>query len=414
MEPPVKRMRVAYLTTQYPAVSHSFIRREIAAVEKAGMPVSRYSVRRAPADLPDPRDRAELERTQFILAQGGLRLGLALLSQMARSPARFASALRCTLGMARKSERGYVAHLAYLAEAAWLTPRLMADGITHLHVHFGTNATAVARLAHRLGGPAYSFTVHGPDEFDGPRALDLGGKIAEAQACVAISSFGRSQLMRWSDPAHWPRILVARCGVDESFRTETAPVPAPAAPRLCCVARLSAQKGLPLLIAAAAQVRDAGHAFHLTLVGDGEMRAEIEQQIARLGLSGAISITGWASSDRVREEILASRAMILPSFAEGLPVVIMEALALRRPVIASRIAGTPELVDEQCGWLIPAGDVDAISRAIIAALAAEPETLDRMGEEGRRRVLASHDADRNGADLLAQLRQLSGNGHEAA
>jgi glycosyltransferase involved in cell wall biosynthesis len=144
------------------------------------------------------------------------------------------------------------------------------------------------------------------------------------------------------------------------------------------------------------------------------MRAEIEQQIARLGLSGAISITGWASSDRVREEILASRAMILPSFAEGLPVVIMEALALRRPVIASRIAGTPELVDEQCGWLIPAGDVDAISRAIIAALAAEPETLDRMGEEGRRRVLASHDADRNGAELLAQLRQLSGNGHEAA
>ncbi len=399
-------MHIAYLTTQYPAVSHSFIRREIAAVEQAGGQVTRYSIRSAQADLPDPRDEAERVRTRFILDQGAVSLGAALLRAAIASPRRFLSALRCTLAMSRSSDRGVVPHLAYLAEAAWLTPRLVADRADHLHVHFGTNATAVARLARRLGGPPYSFTVHGPDEFDAPVGHDLGGKIAEGMACVAISSFGRSQLMRWSALAHWGRLLVVRCGVDESFGEGAQAVPAPAAPRLCCVARLSAQKGLPLLIAAAGQVRAGGHDFHLTLVGDGEMRAEIERQIAELGLTDAITITGWASSARVREEILNARAMILPSFAEGLPVVIMEALALGRPVIASRIAGTPELVDESCGWLIPAGDVNAISAAMIAALNAAPEILDKMGAEGRRRVLAAHDAGRNGAALLHAIEAL--------
>jgi len=163
---------------------------------------------------------------------------------------------------------------------------------------------------------------------------------------------------------------------------------------------------LPLLVEAAALVRSRGHIFHLTLVGDGEMRDGIERQIAMLGLSDHISITGWASSDRVREEILSARAMILPSFAEGLPVVIMEALALGRPVIASRIAGTPELVDENCGWLIPAGDVGAIANAMIAALAAKPATLDEMGREGRIRVLADHDASKNGEALLRTIERL--------
>ncbi len=399
-------MRVAYLTTQYPAVSHSFIRREIAAMEEAGARVTRYSVRSAADTLPDPRDQAERTQTHFILTQGGVVLAIATLSMALRAPRRFFSALSCTLTMARRSDRGLIAHLAYLAEACWLLPRLMADSVAHLHVHFGTNATAVARLVRRLGGPPYSFTVHGPDEFDNPRGLDLSGKIAEALACVAISSFGRSQLMRWSDPHDWSRLIVTRCGVDESFLTEQVRRPAPTEPRLCCVARLSAQKGLPLLIEAASLVRDRGHIFHLTLVGDGEMRDEIETQIATLGLSDSISITGWATSERVREEILSARAMILPSFAEGLPVVIMEALALGRPVIASRIAGTPELVDESCGWLIAAGDVGAIADAMIAAITANPAKLDDMGYEGRTRVLADHDARKNGAVLFQTIEQL--------
>ena len=220
-------MRVAYLTTQYPAVSHSFIRREIVAMEEAGAQVTRYSVRSAPDNLPDPRDQTECARTHFILSQGGAALALATVRMAVTTPVRFASALACTLDMARRSDRGLVAHLAYLAEACWLAPRLAADSIAHLHVHFGTNATAVARLVRRLGGPPYSFTVHGPDEFDNPRGLDLGSKIAEALACVAISSFGRSQLMRWSDPRDWSRLSSRGAGSTRASSPRMPPGPRP-------------------------------------------------------------------------------------------------------------------------------------------------------------------------------------------
>ena len=397
------RIRIAYLTTQYPAVSHSFIRREVAAMEAAGAMISRFSIRAAPMDLPDERDREEAARTTYILPQGPLALATAGFLSLMRKPAPTLRALGCALGMYRKSGRGLARHLAYLAEAAWLLPQLEKAGVTHVHVHFGTNPAAVARLLRRMGGLSYSFTVHGPDEFDNPNGLDLKGKLADALAGVTISSFGRSQLMRWSAFEDWRKILVARCGIDDAFRDASLRRPAPTAPHLCCVARLSAQKGLPLLIEAAGKLKARGGDFQLTLVGDGEMRPVIEEQIARLGLTGSVSITGWASSEDVRKTILSSRAMILPSFAEGLPVVIMEALALGRPVVASRIAGTPELVDETCGWLIPAGDVDAIAVAMEQALSASSETIEAMGAEGRRRVLADHDATANGAALLKQL-----------
>ncbi|WP_221240500.1 glycosyltransferase [Sphingobium boeckii] len=313
---------------------------------------------------------------------------------------RFLKALMLALRAGGASPKSIFKHMAYLAEACLLYRMLAKDPVDHVHAHFGTNPAMVARLLHKLGGPPYSFTVHGPDEFDRPQALDLAGKITDASLTVAISSFGRSQLMRWSDPAHWDRIAIVRCGVDESFLQPIAPQPIPAAPRLCCVARLSAQKGLPLLIEAAALIDRRGLDFHLTLVGDGEMRPEIEQMIAGHGLEAKVHIAGWSSSEAVRDHILNARAMVLPSFAEGLPVVIMEALALSRPVIATAIAGTPELVDEACGWLIRAGSVEHLADAMAEALTLPVAELQRRGAEGRRRVLEQHDSRINGAHLL--------------
>jgi len=388
--------RIAYLTSQYPAASHSFVRREIHAVERTGVEVLRFSVRRPAADLPDPADRREAAATRVVLAQGAGRLMAATLATVLRRPRAFAGALMLTLQAAQRYPAGAVRHLAYLMEACWLSRELA--GVRHLHAHFGTNPAAVARLVHRLTGLPYSFTVHGPDEFDAPREYDLPGKIADARAVVAISSFGRSQLMRWSDPAHWGKLAVVRCGVDALF-TDEPPVGDRAAPQLACVARLSAQKGLPLLIDAAARLVRDGVDFRLVLVGDGELRAELEARIAQAGLDGRVSITGMVAADVVRRVLLESRAMVLPSFAEGLPVVIMESLALGTPVVVSAIAGTPELVDGECGWLVPAGDVDALADAMRAVLATDAGTLARMGAVGRARVLEMHDAARNGAQL---------------
>ena len=400
--------RIAYLVNRYPAVSHSFIRREIAAIEDAGASIARFSIRAPDRDLPDARDRAERDRTIILLNGRAVALLINAVIVLMMRPGKALTALRAALRGAGLSARRIIRQTAYFVEACTLVRMFEVDPVDHLHAHFGTNPAMVARLAYLLGGPPYSFTVHGPDEFDRPQELDLRGKIGDARLSIAISSFGKSQLMRWADPADWNRIMVVRCGVDESFLGAEAPVPVPDAPRLCCVARLSAQKGLPLLIEAAGRLQKRKVEFHLSLVGDGEMRGDIERMIDDHNLRGRVTITGWASSEAVREYILDSRALVLPSFAEGLPVVIMEALALNRPVIATEIAGIPELVDAACGWLIPAGSVEALANAMEEALSLPATRLDALGAEGRQRILARHNAANNGEKLLALIHHAHG------
>ncbi len=391
-------MRIAYLCNRYPTVSHSFVRREIAGVEAAGHVVDRYTVRH-PGPLVDAGDEKEKSRTTVILAAGATGLGFALIRAALRNPRRFAAGLGLTLRGAGWSPRAIVRALAYLGEAAWLVERFRTAPVDHLHAHFGTNPAAVAWLVRRLGGPPYSFTAHGPDEFDRPEALDLGGKVADARLAVGISSFGRSQLMRWSAPPHWHKIAVVRCGVDAGF-LEGTPPPAPSAPRFAAVARLNAQKGLPVLIEAAALLKERGRDFNIAIAGDGELRDMLVRRIAESGLEGRVELLGSLDGAGVRRLLEESRVFVLPSFAEGLPVVIMEALALQRPVIASAIAGTPELVDAGCGWLVPAGSAEAVADAMEAAIDASDETIAAMGAEGRRRVAERHDSDRNARALL--------------
>lgn len=393
-------VRVAYLVNKYPAASHSFIRREIAAVEGQGTTVFRFSVRPVdPGQLPDTRDQEELSKTAVILGFGFFRLLSAVLKIVLRDPRKAARGLRIAFLNSSWRLMDAVRRAAYFAEAALLAERLSMLKVNHLHAHFGTNPATVARIASILSEIPYSFTVHGPDEFDSPLQLDLRGKIADCAFCAAISSYGSSQLMRWSAYADWPKIKIVRCGVEDSFLSQRIDAPLPSALRLCTVARLSAQKGIPLLLTATARLLQHEEEFHLTIIGDGEMREEVEQLIQLHGLGDKVTLAGLASSDEVIAHMLDARAMVLPSFAEGLPVVIMEALALERPVITTSIAGIPELVDSQCGWLVPAGSVDQLASAMREALCAPVERLSQMGKVGRMRVAERHDAGMNGCDL---------------
>lgn len=400
---------IAYLTNAYPKVSHSFIRREIIALERQGFEVLRVSIRRCTEALPDASDRLEAERTLVLLDGRHVRLAAALIAQMLTRPWTFARALTLAVGMGFRGASGIARSLAYLVEACRLVGMLKRAGIRHMHVHFGTNPAAVARLAHKLSGITYSITLHGPDEFDAPQALLLSEKVASASFVVTISNFGRGQLMRWSRIADWPKIKVIRCGVDRRLLDDENPSDPPSRPTsndLVCIARLSTQKGLSLLLEAAADVARE-HQFTLRIIGDGELRPHLEAQIAALRLDQHVKLLGWRDAEDVRREILAARALILPSFAEGLPVVLMEALALGRPVVATCIAGIPELVDEQCGWLIPAGSRPALAEALREVLDTHPGRLACMGEIGRERVLRNHDADRNAAQLADLLRPLA-------
>jgi glycosyltransferase involved in cell wall biosynthesis len=395
-------MKIAYLVNQYPKVSHTFIRREIRALERTGIEVLRFALRGWDNPLADPEDICERECTRYVLRDGIAALALATLRQALSTPRRFAVALRLALKMSRRAHRPLAFHLAYLAEACWLAPQLEAAQARHLHAHFGTNSAEVAMLVHTLSGVGYSFTVHGADELDRPEFIGLAEKIRRSAFVVAISSFCRGQLLRWVEHEQWNKVRVVYCGIEREFH-DVPRTAIPDLPRLVCVGRLCGEKGQHLLLDAAAVLAREAMDFEIVLAGDGEMRPQLEAAIARLGLERRIRITGWISSAQVRDEISAARTLVLPSFYEGLPIVIMEAMALRRPVLTTYVAGIPELVVHgETGWLIPAGEIDELVAAIRRCLTTPSNELARMGEKGYERVLARHDADRQ-AERLARL-----------
>jgi colanic acid/amylovoran biosynthesis glycosyltransferase len=403
--------RVAYLTNRYPAVSHSFIRREILALERRGVQVSRFASRGWNEPLPDPADQAESTKTRYLLRAGAAALAGAAAIALLRDPIALARALSLAMRCARRSERPWPVHLAYLAQACLLKQWLAQEGVDHVHAHFGTNPAEIAMLVAELGGPGFSFTVHGPEEFDRPEALCLSEKIRRARFVVAVSSFGRSQLFRWADPAIWPRIKVVRCGLDPAFADTTDTAPSNNAARLVCVGRLCEQKGQLLLIEALARLAREDCRPELVLAGDGEMRVQVESAVRRAGLESQVRITGWIGSDAVRREILNARALVLPSFAEGLPVVLMEAMALQRPVVTTYVAGIPELVEPgRSGWLVPAGDVDALVQALRHCLQTPDAELTAIGARARERVAQLHDIDKEAAILEGHFAACGGQG----
>jgi colanic acid/amylovoran biosynthesis glycosyltransferase len=405
-------MRIAYLVNQYPTVSHIFIRREILALERRGFDVMRISLRGWDSELVDDEDRFERARTHYVLSDGAPALLLALTRMLLTRPMRLFRALALAWRMGRRAERPLPVHLIYLAEACRVEPWLRKAAIQHVHAHFGTNSAEVAMLVHELGGPQWSFTAHGPEEFDKSPLIGLTEKILHCAFVVAISSYGRSQLYRNVDYRHWPKVRLVHCGLEASFFAAPKS-PAPEVRRLVCVGRLVEQKGQLLLVEAAHRLAAQGVDFELVLVGDGEMRAVIEELVTHHNLQERVRVTGRVSSNQLREEILAARALALPSFAEGLPMVIMEAMALRRPVISTFVAGIPELVQPgKHGWLVPAGDVESLMCAMKACLDTPVDTLRRMGEAAYERAEARHSVDTQAA-RLGTLFQAAVNGGSA-
>jgi len=383
-------VRIAYLINQYPKVSHSFIRREILALEQLGFAITRISLRGWDLELADEEDQLERTRTRYVLRAHWTTLLGAAAVMVARRPIRFMRALTAAWRMSRGSNRPLYVHLAYVTEACRVEPWLRKAGIQHVHAHFGTNSAEVAMLVNMLGGPPYSFTIHGPEEFERIVRLHLVEKVERSVFAVAISAYGQAQLQQALKPAEWKKVHVVHCGLDPTFQVPVASsVPGN---QIICIARLSPEKGHTILLDAAERLEAQGIDFQLVLAGDGDIRPQIEQAIAQKKLTHRIRITGWLSSQQVRDAILAARALVLASFAEGLPVVLMEAMALERPVIATVVGGVSELVISGVhGWLVPSGDAKALANAMKSCLEASPETIARMGKAARERVLVRHD-----------------------
>ncbi|MES2501452.1 MAG: glycosyltransferase family 4 protein [Pseudomonadota bacterium] len=397
-------MRVTYIINQYPKVSHTFIRREILALERLGFNVQRIAMRGWSDQQIDAEDINEHIKTQYVLKNGAIPLLMAALKMLFKQPCAFATALKLAIKMSFKADRSLIYHLIYLLEACQAAMWSSQFKAEHIHAHFGTNPSEVAMLMGVLLDVPYSFTVHGPEEFDRPQFLKMAEKINRSKFTVAISSFGKSQLQRWVAFSQWPKIKIVHCGLESSFYKVDS-VALPNKPKLVCVGRLCEQKGQLLLIEAAKKLADNQIDFELVLAGDGEMRQEVEALIALYSLQNRINITGWISSDAVRQHILDAQILVLPSFAEGLPVVIMEAMSLKRPVISTYIAGIPELVKhDENGWLCVAGDIDDLALTMQKALSTPIDKLQEMGEMAYQQVVARHNIDTE-ANKLAQLMQ---------
>ncbi len=395
-------MKIAYLLNSYPITSTTFIRREIEALVADGVEVVRYAARPWAEKLVDPLDIEEQKRTNYLLAGNIPALLLGFVREFLTKPIALIRAMAMTFKLWRNANDGFARHMAYLLQAIHFKKLAREAGVEHVHAHFATNATSIALISHILGGPGFSFTSHGPDEFENSGKLSFDLKMTHARFVAAISSFCRVQLVRASSWAHWRKIAIVHCGLSlPDFVDASAGNPGNLT--LVNVARFNSQKGLLLIPEALGKLKTEFPTLKVVLIGDGEERATLESQIALHGVASMIEMRGWQSNIEVRKALVDSRALLLPSFAEGLPVVIMESFALGRPVISTYIAGIPELVDESCGWLAPAGDVDSLCQAMRAALSTNAAQLERMGAEARRRAVERHDVRVSAAILKARF-----------
>ena len=385
--------RIAYLTSVYPRATDTFIRTEVEGLRELGFEVQTFSLRRPPADqLINEALRAAAAETSYLLTPAGLSRALAALFVAAvRKPRRLIGAAHASWRSAPPGLAGRVRAVAWLLQALTLARALDAAGISHLHNHMGDAPAAVAMAASELSGIPWSTTIHGM-EFFRAGEIALGEKLSRAAFTACISQHCRAQCMIFTPSEHWPRLEVIRCGIGPQF-LDAKPAPQPARPRLVCVGRLSPEKGVMLLVDAAARLVERGRDFDLVLLGDGPSRPAIEARIRETFLEDHVSLPGWVDSDRVAEEIAAASALVVPSFSEGIPVALMEAMALGRPAVSTRVGGIPELLEHgESGWLVAPGSVDALVEGLEALLDASPEARAAMGERGAQRVRSLHDA----------------------
>lgn len=374
--------RIAYVVSQYPASSHTFIRREVDSLRRHGVDIQTYSIRRpSDAEMQAPEDKASFAETRFVLPLSPLALLGTHLRAFFTRPADWLSLLRLAMRHRAPGTKALLWAMFHFAEAVVLARMLRVAGITHVHNHFANAGATVGMMAARFAGLPWSLTLHGISETDYPAGLMLGAKLEAADFAACVSWFGRAQAMRVTAPAHWHKFAVVRCGLD----LPALPPPAArnAGPRraIVCVARLSAEKGHLGLLEAIASL-DAS----LTLVGDGPMLGEIEAAVARLGLTGRVHFAGRLDEAATLAAIARADLLVLPSFMEGLPIVLMEAMAMGVPVIGSRVAGVPELIEDGVeGLLFRPGDWADLHRAI-ARLLDEPTLGDRLAAAARAKV----------------------------
>ena len=395
MTSPSTNPRVAYVMTHYPKLAQTFISNEIEALEQAGVQVACFAMN-PPEEIERSRDGAEgrIARTTY-LKSAPARAVATLLRQSLRHPLAMAHVWKIALASSGGDVRRVIRRLAHLAQAALVADGAARLGITRLHAHFGLAPATIAWLASAINraqgrSAEFSFTIHGYHDFADPAEARLDLKARDAAAVLCISDFTRSQLSLITPPELWPKFHVARCGIDlAEFAYRDPPQPGPV-PTIMALGRLSPEKGFNVLIEAVALSLDAGVPVRLRIVGDGPYRSELEAAARDRGIAEAVSFAGELPPDAVREELKSADLFCMASFSEGLPVSLIEAMAVGVPCITTWIAGIPELAeDEVTALTVPPARADSLAEAI-ARGPGKPQPQLRVADQARERVEQSH------------------------
>ena len=396
--------RFAYLVSQYPATSHTFLLREIRALRASGFDLMVVSIRpadRAP-DLLTPEEREEWSLTRVVKTFPLLRIGVIQLRVFLARPAAYLRGLASAARMAGWNLPKLASHVAYFAEAVVAGHWMWQEGHRNLHSHF---SSTVALLASRVFPLRLSLTIHGSDEFIDPEGFRMAEKVAASSLVCAISQFGRSQIMRFSDPRDWDKIKVLPLGVDPELYSPRPFRADPEVFEIVSVGRLAPVKGFPVMLAAVEQLIRDGRRLRLRLAGDGPQRNALAAEIEKRGLAPHVRLEGSLNSDGILRLYRETDIFAQSSFAEGVPVVLMEAMAMEIPCVATRITGIPELIQDGVnGLLVTPSDINELACAI-SRLMDDPELRRRLGAQGRLQVLERYNLKRNVAAQAETFRQ---------
>jgi glycosyltransferase involved in cell wall biosynthesis len=397
-------MKIAYLVSQYPTIGHSFIFREIRHLCALGFDLHVASIRepdRPPGSL-TPDEREEMERTYYVKPLGLLGALGQNIAMLASCPIRYSRGAMYAIRLGGLDVRKMVLCLLYFGEAVIVGRWMEREGLRHVHTHF---SSTVALIVTRAFPITMSATMHGPDEFVDPAGYWLREKIEAATFLVAISEYGRSQLMNACDYRQWNKLAVVPLGIEPTalparpFRDHPAPF------QISYVGRLAPVKGLHILIAAFDRLLKEGRDVRLRLMGDGPERGNLEADVKRRDLNSRVVFEGQIQWDQVRALLNDADTFAMSSFAEGVPVVLMEAMSMMIPCVAPQIGGVPELIRNGIdGLLVPPSNHEELARAI-ALLMDDPTLRRRLGEAGRKRVLERYNLSRNTARLATVFRQ---------
>jgi colanic acid/amylovoran biosynthesis glycosyltransferase len=398
--------RLAYLLSSYPAISHTFFLNEIETLKQFGFEIDVASINEPKYEAHQLSDPVvdSMATTFYIKAGKPIATCLLLLTILVTRPLVVCRGLRAVLRLGVREPAAALYSLCYLAEALILGDWLRSRDHSHLHIHFGGPVATVGLLTSIAWQIPYSITIHGPEEFYGVEKTRLKQKIEHASFVLCISDYCRSQLMKISEPEHWNKLHLVRLGVDAQIFKPTPNRASNGHLELLCVGRLVADKGHLILLRAFSRLLSSGFKLQLRIIGDGGERRRLESFILEKRLDEHVTLEGAQSHETTRRLLAQADIFVLASFAEGIPVALMEAMAMEIPCVSTYIAGIPELIRPDIdGLLVPASSEDALVEAL-TRLITDAELMRSLARSGRQRVLESYSLDTNVSVLAKTFR----------